>query len=71
MPVAVLFTAPFLLSPLFYLTTGKAGWILLLPVAIAGNASDRTSFKTFLIVAAIGVVVFTVGWLLQEAGRPR
>lgn len=33
--VALLFTAPFLLSPLFYLTTGKAGWILVLPVAIA------------------------------------
>jgi hypothetical protein len=35
MTVAVLFTVPFLLSPLFYLTTGKAGWILLLPVAVA------------------------------------
>ena len=45
--------------------------MILLPVAIAGNASDRTSFKTFLIVAAIGVVVFMVGWLLQESGRPK
>src|SRR5438876_725101 len=35
MPVALLFTLPFLLSPLFYLTTGKAGWILVLPVALA------------------------------------
>jgi hypothetical protein len=35
MPVAMLFTLPFLLSPLFYLTTGKAGWILMLPVALA------------------------------------
>src|SRR5205085_2596093 len=35
MPVAMLFTLPFLLSPLFYLTTGKAGWILVLPVALA------------------------------------
>src|SRR5262249_39827804 len=33
--VALLFTLPFLLSPLFYLTTGKAGWILALPVALA------------------------------------
>lgn len=33
--VAVLFTVPFFLSPLFYLTTGKAGWILLLPFALA------------------------------------
>ncbi len=33
--VALLFTIPFFLSPLFYLTTGKAGWVLLLPVALA------------------------------------
>lgn len=44
MPVAVLFTAPFLLSPLFYLTTGKAGWILLLPVAIAFGATRALLF---------------------------
>lgn len=31
----VLFTVPYLLSPLFYLTTGKAGWILFLPIALS------------------------------------
>jgi hypothetical protein len=31
----VLFIGPYLLSPLFYLTTGKVGWILLLPVALS------------------------------------
>ena len=31
----VLFTVPYLLSPLFYLTTGKVGWILLLPIALS------------------------------------
>jgi hypothetical protein len=35
MAVALLFTAPFVLSPLLYLTTGKVGWILLLPLGIA------------------------------------
>lgn len=30
-----LFTVPYFLAPLFYLTTGKAGWILLLPVALS------------------------------------
>src|SRR5512140_2494979 len=34
-PLAALFTIPFFLSPFFYLTTGKIGWVLLLPVAIA------------------------------------
>lgn len=33
--IALLFTVPFFLSPLFYLTTGKVGWILILPIAIA------------------------------------
>ncbi|MEO6487939.1 MAG: hypothetical protein ABIO78_08375 [Thermoanaerobaculia bacterium] len=38
MVVTALFTIPFVLSPVFYLTTGKAGWILFLPVAIAYGA---------------------------------
>ncbi|MGZ8868653.1 MAG: hypothetical protein ACXW2P_09945, partial [Thermoanaerobaculia bacterium] len=33
--VTALFTLPLMLSPIFYLTTGKVGWILLLPVALA------------------------------------
>jgi hypothetical protein len=50
MPVAMLFTLPFLLSPLFFLTTGKVGWVLLLPVALAYggvralHAVDSTSW---------------------------
>jgi hypothetical protein len=32
---ALIFLAPWLFSPLFYLTTGKVGWILLLPAALA------------------------------------
>jgi len=35
MRVALLFALPFCLSPFFYLTTGKVGWIVLLPVALA------------------------------------
>src|SRR5260221_9868511 len=31
----VLFAAPFFLAPLLYLTTGKIGWVLLLPVVLA------------------------------------
>jgi hypothetical protein len=39
--VALLFTTPFLLSPILYLTTGKYGWVLLMPVALA-FAGTRT-----------------------------
>ena len=31
---------PFLLAPLFYLTTGKVGWVILLPPAIATAAVE-------------------------------
>lgn len=34
-PLTALFTVPFFFSPFFYLTTGKIGWVLLLPAAIA------------------------------------
>ncbi|MFZ2490989.1 MAG: hypothetical protein WA208_05860, partial [Thermoanaerobaculia bacterium] len=34
----LLFTVPFLLSPFFYLTTNKAGWIVILPLALAWMA---------------------------------
>ena len=34
-PAAMLFTVPYFFSPLFYLTTGKAGWILLLPIVLS------------------------------------
>ncbi|HUP48293.1 MAG TPA: hypothetical protein VNA04_05835 [Thermoanaerobaculia bacterium] len=33
--VTILFTVPLMLSPVFHLTTGKVGWILLLPAALA------------------------------------
>jgi hypothetical protein len=50
MPVLMLFTLPFFLSPLLYLTTGKVGWIVILPVALAYggvralDAFDSTSW---------------------------
>ncbi|HEX6159372.1 MAG TPA: hypothetical protein VF111_04345, partial [Thermoanaerobaculia bacterium] len=38
MPQRLLFTVPFFFSPVFYLTTGKVGWIVLLPLALAFSA---------------------------------
>lgn len=34
----VLFTVPYVFSPLFYLTTGKVGWILGIPIALSLGA---------------------------------
>jgi hypothetical protein len=41
---SILFSVPYLLSPAFYLTTGKAGWILLLPLALSNGAPRAIAF---------------------------
>jgi hypothetical protein len=44
--------------------------LLILPVAIAGNiVEERLSLKESLELSTIGVIVFAVGWLLQQAAR--
>ncbi len=45
--------------------------LVLLPVAIAGNVAPDTplDLRASLTVSALGVVVFTLGWLIQQAGR--
>jgi hypothetical protein len=45
--------------------------LLLLPFAMAGNLSDKTTEADMLKVVAAGIGVFAVGWLLQRAARPR
>jgi uncharacterized membrane protein AbrB (regulator of aidB expression) len=46
--------------------------MILLPLAIAGNLSPENTLtlKQSLTISGTGVVVFIVGWLLQQAGRP-
>ncbi len=41
---AALFLAPYFLAPFFYLTTGKAGWILGLPIALSFLAPRALAF---------------------------
>ncbi|HYH06914.1 MAG TPA: hypothetical protein VEK11_07580 [Thermoanaerobaculia bacterium] len=40
----LLFAVPYFLAPFFYLTTGKAGWILLLPVVLSLGAPKALAF---------------------------
>ena len=44
--------------------------LVLLPVGMAGNLMQPQEYSLgyTLIVSGIGVAVFTVGWLLQQAG---
>lgn len=45
--------------------------MILLPVAIAGNlAPDQPlDLRAFYAVTGVGVLLFTIGWLLQQAGK--
>ena len=45
--------------------------LILLPVAIAGNLADeRLTLMQSLTLSAVGVLVFSLGWLLQQGARP-
>ena len=45
--------------------------LLILPVAMAGQVEDRFGVREMLTLAAIGIGVFVLGWLLQQAARPK
>ncbi len=41
---SILFSVPYLLSPAFYLTTGKVGWVLLLPLVLSNGVPQALAF---------------------------
>jgi hypothetical protein len=47
--------------------------LLLLPVAIAGNIAreEIINLKVSLLISGIGIVLFFLGWWLQQATRAR
>ena len=47
--------------------------LLICPVGIAGNVArpEEVSLKMSLIISGGGIVIFTLGWLLQQACKPR
>jgi hypothetical protein len=46
--------------------------MLVLPAGMVGNIIDpvRVDLKTSLMVAGAGIIIFTLGYLLQQAGKP-
>ncbi len=46
--------------------------LLIAPVGVAGNLArpDEVNVKTTLVIAAVGIGVFVIGWLLQQVRRP-
>jgi hypothetical protein len=47
--------------------------LLICPVGIAGNVArpEEVSVKASLIISGGGILVFTLGWFLQQASKPR
>jgi hypothetical protein len=50
--------------------------LVILPIAIAGNIAQRGEGPVLTLgqslgLSAIGVLVFSLGWLLQQGSRPR
>ena len=47
--------------------------LLIAPAGIVGNIvqRDQVTEGTMLLILAAGAGVFVVGWLVQQAGRPR
>ena len=41
--------------------------LILLPVAVSGNVAEKLDLKQSLLLSAVGVTVFFVGWLLQQS----
>jgi hypothetical protein len=46
------------------------GLFVVLPLAMAGNLLERLSLKDMLLLAAIGVGVFYIGYLFQQSSKP-
>ncbi len=46
------------------------GLFVILPLAMAGQMLERISVKEMLLLAALGVGVFYVGYVVQQSGRP-
>ena len=44
--------------------------LVILPVAMAGNAAEKLDLKQMLFLCLGGILVFALGWLLQQAGKP-
>lgn len=47
--------------------------LLILPIAIAGNVArqEEVDLKTSLAISGVGILVFALGWLIQQGSRPR
>lgn len=45
--------------------------MIVVPFAIAGNVLEKLDLKDFLLLAAVGMGIFMLGWLVQQSSRPQ
>lgn len=45
--------------------------LVVLPIAIAGNVADKLDLRESLSLSMLGVLVFVIGWSLQQFTRPK
>jgi hypothetical protein len=45
------------------------GLFIILPLAMAGQAADALTLGQMLLWAGVGIGVFSLGWLLQQANK--
>jgi hypothetical protein len=46
--------------------------MIMLPLAIVGNLSpeNQLELRTSLMLSGVGVLIFSIGWLIQQSGKP-
>jgi len=45
--------------------------MLILPIAIAGEVLEKIKLKPSLMLSSLGVLVFIIGWALQQFVKPK
>ena len=43
--------------------------LIIIPVALAGNALERLDLKEMLSLAGVGMMVFFIGYMIQQWGK--
>jgi len=45
--------------------------LIILPIAISGNVADKLDLRESLSLSSLGVLLFIIGWALQEFVKPK
>ena len=43
--------------------------LIILPVAISGNMAEKLDLRESLGLSGIGILIFFIGWMVQQGGR--